>query len=98
MEIPERSSVLSPSSAISSKLRLNITRNNFANVLVIEAAAGMENGTVQFDCGINGMVVQNGEGESVVQLKTLDSVVDEKVDLIKMSRVTRHRSYSEEKV
>lgn len=66
------------------ELKSNINGNDFTNVQLFEAAVGMEVGAINFSCGINGMVAENGRGEISVDLVTLDSVIDERVDMIKI--------------
>lgn len=66
------------------ELKLNIEKNDLENVEVYEAAVGIENGTVGFLEGINGGVVENGEGDFSVDVVTLDAVIAERVDLLKI--------------
>jgi FkbM family methyltransferase len=66
------------------ELKGNVECNRFSNVQIIEAAAGSSNGTVSLACGINGIVREQGDGDINVNTVTLDSLVDGKVDLIKI--------------
>jgi FkbM family methyltransferase len=64
------------------ELNRNISENNFKNVTVHEFVLGNTEGTVNFQGGITGKVSKTGEYE--IPIARLSSIIDEKVDLIKI--------------
>lgn len=66
------------------ELRRNVSSNKLANVKVIEAAVGEKNGRSQISCGLNGMVCEDGNGDLEVDLITLDSVINNRIDFLKI--------------
>jgi len=67
-----------------SELRRNVHLNKLANVKVIEAAVGETNGQCHLTRGINGMVCENGNSDLEVKIVALDSVIDLRIDLLKI--------------
>ena len=66
------------------ELKLNIELNHFTNVDLHEVAIGMENGAIGLKTGVNSGIVESDQGAYQVRLKTLDSIVEEKVDFLKI--------------
>ncbi len=67
------------------ELRANIEGNGFGNVVLHEVALGAEDGEVRLRSGVNSGVVEGrAGGEYTVPLRRLDSLVDERVDLLKI--------------
>jgi FkbM family methyltransferase len=66
------------------ELYRNLQRNQLTNVKVTESAVGDRNGECTFACGINGTVRENGEGDIVVKMVRLDSVIRHKIDFLKI--------------
>jgi len=66
------------------ELRKNIEMNRFSNVKLFEVAVGMEEGKTEMYEGINSGIAESGKGAYEVGLKRLDSIVNGKVDFLKI--------------
>jgi FkbM family methyltransferase len=66
------------------ELRRNVARNSLANVEIVEAAAGREEGSVSILEGINLHIVEGRPADRVVRLVRLDEAVTTAVDFLKI--------------
>jgi FkbM family methyltransferase len=66
------------------ELRLNIERNGLRNVRLHEVALGASSGTASLLEGINSGVVPPGGGSYQVQVRSLDELLTERVDFLKI--------------
>jgi FkbM family methyltransferase len=66
------------------ELKRNVTGNKLTNVEILGAAAGEKVGRVSFSRGINGRVASELNGHLDVDMVLLDSLVYDKIDLIKI--------------
>ena len=66
------------------ELRRNVAGNDLCNVEILGVAAGEKVGRVGFAAGINGTVASEPDGQLDVDMVLLDSVINEKIDLIKI--------------
>jgi FkbM family methyltransferase len=73
-----------PEAANLRELRRNIAANGFANVEVVAAAAGAEDGAVSLRSGINAAIVEAGAGDQEVPVVRLDSALAAPVDFLKI--------------
>jgi FkbM family methyltransferase len=82
---PEGSIVcLEPEPDNAVELERNIRNNSFTNVELLRLAAGDEDGLVSLTPGINGVVKPDGSGSITVQIRRLDSLLQGRVDFIKI--------------
>ncbi len=75
---------IEPSPENLEELRRNVDGNHLANARIISCAVGETPGRVGFKAGINGGVVRDGEGAYTADVQTLDSLVAERVDFVKI--------------
>lgn len=66
------------------ELGRNVRANGFANVRVVAAAVGAEQGEVRLRAGINGAVSEDGTGDFIVPRVRLDSALTEPLDFLKI--------------
>jgi FkbM family methyltransferase len=66
------------------ELRLNIEGNKLQNVKLLEVAVGAESGKVSLIKGMNSGVVPLNEGSYEVPIQTLDEILTERIDLLKI--------------
>lgn len=66
------------------ELRHNVNRNRLDNVRIASVAAGGEDGSGYLRPGINGTLVEPEEGVLSVPIRRLDSLIDGRVDLLKI--------------
>ena len=66
------------------ELRRNVAGNDLCNVEILGVAAGEKVGRVGFAAGINGRVASEPNGQLDVDMVLLDSVINGKIDLIKI--------------
>ena len=80
----ESEGFIEPSPENLAELRMNIEENAFANVRLFEVALGRHQGPTGLRDGVNSGVVAPGEGAYQVEMRTLDDLLDERVDFIKI--------------
>jgi FkbM family methyltransferase len=66
------------------ELHRNLKHNFLTHVRVTESAVGDVAGECTFARGINGTVCENGEGDIVVDMVSLDSVIQHKINFLKV--------------
>lgn len=66
------------------ELKINIEKNEFSNVVLHEIAIGNRSGIIGIKSGINSGITDKSHGRYQVKIKTLDSIVKEKVDFLKI--------------
>jgi FkbM family methyltransferase len=66
------------------ELRLNIKRNKLHNVRLLEVAVGAASGKVSLRKGMNSGVVPLNEGSYEVPIRSLDEILTEGIDLLKI--------------
>ena len=67
-----------------SELKRNIVNNHLNNVTLFEAAVGDKCGTTHLSRGLNGIVCEDQEGAIEVDLVSLDSAIEQRLDVIKV--------------
>ena len=75
---------IEPSPLNLTEIRLSIEANEFRNVQVHDVAVGTEEGKTGLLDGINSGVVGTGEGAFDVEMRSLDSLLTDRVDLLKI--------------
>lgn len=75
---------IEPSTENLPELRRNIEGNRFGNVVLHEVALGKDEGKIGLRSGVNSGVVELAQAEHVVQIRRLDNLVTERVDLLKI--------------
>jgi FkbM family methyltransferase len=76
--------LIEPSEENLPELRRNIQANQTGRVLLHEVALGAEEGEIGLHAGINSGIADASEAAHVVKIRRLDSLVTERVDLLKI--------------
>lgn len=66
------------------ELKRNIENNQLTNVTLFEAGVGDKDGRTRLACGLNGMISEDNGGEIDVNLLRLDTVINQKIDMMKI--------------
>jgi FkbM family methyltransferase len=75
---------IEPSPENLGELRINITHNRLDNARIVAKAVGADKRSVGLRSGINSGVVTNNNGRYTVEQDTLDNIISERIDLLKM--------------